>query len=140
MINELPTYNWKGNDASYEAKHMWVNLHFGKPQKCENCGTSKIPNNKKQWFEWSNISGKYIRERYDWKRLCVPCHKKTDEHLILKGDDHPNAILTEKKVRIIKWALHYGADRKYLANAFSISKSTIESIASNRNWNHIIIF
>lgn len=52
---------------------MWARYHFGKPQKCENCGTTE-----KRMYHWANISGTYIRERSDWIRLCVPCHKQND--------------------------------------------------------------
>lgn len=64
---------WKGNEASYTAKHMWVKYHFGSPQECEHCGTTE-----KRMYHWANISKKYLREREDWLRLCVPCHKKYD--------------------------------------------------------------
>lgn len=65
--------NWKGEDASYVAKHMWVKYHFGKPQLCEHCGTTE-----KRMYHWANISREYKRDRSDWLRLCVPCHKKLD--------------------------------------------------------------
>lgn len=64
---------WKGKDASYAAKHMWVKYHFGSPQECEHCGKTE-----KRMYHWANISKEYIRERSDWLRLCVPCHKKFD--------------------------------------------------------------
>lgn len=57
----------------YVAVHMWVRYHFGKPQHCENCGRTE-----KRMYHWANISGRYIRERSDWLRLCVPCHKQHD--------------------------------------------------------------
>jgi hypothetical protein len=58
---------------AYVAVHMWVAYHFGKPQHCENCLTTA-----KRMYHWANISGTYRRERSDWLRLCVPCHKKHD--------------------------------------------------------------
>lgn len=64
---------WKGVDASYEAKHMWVKYHYGKPQECEHCGTTK-----KRMYHWANISKECMRDRSDWLRLCVPCHKRFD--------------------------------------------------------------
>ena len=66
-------FQWKGEDASYAAKHMWVSYHFGKATHCESCGTTK-----KRKYHWSNISGQYLRDRDDWQQLCVPCHKQYD--------------------------------------------------------------
>lgn len=64
---------WKGDQASYHAKHMWIAYHYGKPKKCENCGTTED-----RMYHWANISREYRRERSDWLRLCVPCHKGND--------------------------------------------------------------
>jgi len=64
---------WKGDGASYAAKHMWVRYHYGKPEHCDACGSTE-----RRMYHWSNISGKYLRLRSDWQRLCVPCHKKFD--------------------------------------------------------------
>ena len=64
---------WKGESASYAAKHIWMVNAFGRPQKCDNCHTTE-----KRMYHWANISGTYKRERDDWLRLCVPCHKSND--------------------------------------------------------------
>lgn len=64
---------WKGDNASYAAKHIWVRYHFGSPQGCDHCGTTI-----KRMYHWANISKTYMRDRDDWLRLCVPCHKKYD--------------------------------------------------------------
>lgn len=64
---------WKGKNASYTAKHIWIAYNFGKPQFCEICKTSA-----KVKYQWANISGKHKRDRNDWLRLCIPCHHKYD--------------------------------------------------------------
>ena len=33
-------------------------------------------------YQWSNISGKYLRDVKDWQRLCVLCHSKYDRATI----------------------------------------------------------
>lgn len=66
--------HWKGEDALYGTKHDWVYSRKGSPQKCEHCGTTE-----KRMYHWANISGKYLRDLSDWKRLCVPCHSKFDK-------------------------------------------------------------
>lgn len=74
--------HWKGDEASYSAKHMYIRKFFGSADLCEKCGTKEAPKGKKQWFEWSNISGEYRRIREDWRKLCVPCHRVLDKNPI----------------------------------------------------------
>lgn len=59
--------------STYTASHMWMRYHFGKPQHCEHCNTTE-----KRMYHWANVSGTYARDRSDWLRLCVPCHKSYD--------------------------------------------------------------
>jgi hypothetical protein len=30
---------WKGDEASYQAIHNWIIVHYGKAVKCRKCGT-----------------------------------------------------------------------------------------------------
>lgn len=66
---------WKGDKASYDAKHKWINYHFGRPQECERCGTKE-----KRMYHWANKDKTYKRSREGWVRMCVPCHKAFDLH------------------------------------------------------------
>ena len=63
---------WKGSRASYQSIHVWVRRHKGAPQKCEHCGYKK----RDRLYEWANVSGKYLRDLNDYKRVCQPCHRK----------------------------------------------------------------
>src|SRR3990167_3947508 len=65
--------NWQGNDVGYHGVHHWVKKHFGKPLKCEHCGTTTA-----RKFEWANKDHKYKRIRADFVRLCTTCHRKYD--------------------------------------------------------------
>ncbi len=65
--------NWKGENAGYVAKHNWMRQWYGVPKLCEHC---KKVNCKR--YDWANISGKYLRNRKDWLRLCSSCHKIYD--------------------------------------------------------------
>lgn len=71
-------FRWKGNAVRNETLHQWVVNNFGKPSLCEKCGAKEIPEGKKRWFEWSCKNGKYEKERKNWWRLCVPCHREYD--------------------------------------------------------------
>jgi predicted RNA-binding Zn-ribbon protein involved in translation (DUF1610 family) len=62
---------WKGENARYGSKHAWMRRKFGTPSKCELCGTEDAAK-----YEWHNVNGEYRREREDWQRLCVSCHRK----------------------------------------------------------------
>lgn len=67
---------WKGQGIDYHWLHRWINREWGRPKKCEYCGTTKAKR-----FEWANISGKYLRLcRKDWMRVCSSCHIKNDRY------------------------------------------------------------
>ena len=68
-------YAWKGENASYKVKHLWVARWLGKPDTCEFCGKSGLLGHA---IHWANKSGKYLRNLDDWIRLCVSCHKQFD--------------------------------------------------------------
>jgi len=73
------SYEWKGEKASYRAKHHWIEKHKGKPKKCEHCGKigEKI---KGRWnVDWANIDHKYRRVLADYIGLCKKCHGKYDK-------------------------------------------------------------
>lgn len=63
--------NWRGDDADYITIHIWFARNFGKPSKCEHCGST---NN----IQWSNKDHKYRRVRDDWQQLCSSCHQRYD--------------------------------------------------------------
>lgn len=65
---------WKGDEAGYGSKHDWIKKWHGEPEFCEGCGKEEA---KK--FDWANLSGKYLRDRSDWVRLCRSCHQIHDE-------------------------------------------------------------
>lgn len=72
-ISGIKHYLWKGEKASYEAKHIWIRTHYGNATKCEKCDGK----NAKR-FEWANISGKYLRNIKDYMQLCPSCHRLMD--------------------------------------------------------------
>lgn len=77
---------WKGKEAGYVAKHMWIVKNYGNASRCENmeCVYPRKINNgrelleKPRRYEWANVSGEYSREREDYKQLCPSCHRKWD--------------------------------------------------------------
>lgn len=67
---------WKGDKASYRAKHIWVQFHYGKANHCEFDLTHTSTR-----FHWSNKSGRYERDISDWQQLCPKCHKGYDKKM-----------------------------------------------------------
>jgi hypothetical protein len=68
--------NYKGEKAGYTSKHQWVARHYGQPTMCEHCQTNNLIGHQ---INWANISGEYKRDRTDWVRLCVKCHRLFDK-------------------------------------------------------------
>lgn len=66
--------HWKGDKVGYRGIHSWIDKQLGKPMQCERCGTTNETR-----YEWSNNSGEYKRDRNDWERLCVRCHRLKDD-------------------------------------------------------------
>lgn len=64
---------WKGDDVGLTAIHSWIKRKLGNPMKCDICGSTS-----KKRYDWSNKDHKYSRNKDDWQRLCVSCHRKFD--------------------------------------------------------------
>lgn len=60
-----------GRDTEYRMLHLWVEKQLGKPKICVLCKTTSAKR-----FEWANISGEYIKDTSDWRRLCPSCHRR----------------------------------------------------------------
>lgn len=73
MSNE-GNHNWQGDKAKYNAIHMWVRRHKGKPQTCVDCNITS----KERRLQWSNIDHKYLRNLDDYVGRCSSCHKIYD--------------------------------------------------------------
>jgi hypothetical protein len=65
--------SWKGDSVGYQGVHIWLTKNYGKADYCENS-----PDHKTKKFHWANISGEYKRDRNDFVKLCISCHKKFD--------------------------------------------------------------
>ena len=63
--------NFKKVDYGYQAVHQWLRNHFTKSGICEDCGAVAKT-------QWANITGRYLRDRKDFKELCYSCHSKMD--------------------------------------------------------------
>ena len=71
---------WKGENATYRAKHSLIERRLGKPTKCENCGRDGLTGRK---IHWANKSRTYKITLNDWIRLCAKCHMAYDRNQIV---------------------------------------------------------
>lgn len=72
----------------YRSLHYWIARNKQKTGYCSSCGIEKTT-------EWSNVSGKYLRELSDWQELCKKCHYKYDVTVLGKqayGGDKKNSF------------------------------------------------
>lgn len=138
--------HWKGENASYSAKHYWVTRKRGKPTHCEECGLDRDPRptkvgvKRKNYFQWANISGKYKRDLLDYRQMCTACHLKFDSKQrnmnIARGEDKYNAVLNNKIVLEIKaLSLRYRAVD--IAKKLGINRRTCADVINNKTWKHI---
>lgn len=74
--------NWKGDSVGYNALHSWISRNYGKPSTCDKCGKTNLYGRN---IAWANKSGKYLRKRSDWTRLCCKCHLDYDGYKRWKG-------------------------------------------------------
>ncbi len=77
--------HWKGDAATYGAKHNWLYKQVGKAVRCENpdCiyprrNTKGVLISSPSRYEWANISGEYKRDKRDYVQLCPSCHRRYD--------------------------------------------------------------
>ncbi len=69
---------WKGESVGYSGLHQWIRKILGSADHCDECGLNQLPEGKRRYFDWANISHEYKRSLEDWKQLCKKCHKAFD--------------------------------------------------------------
>lgn len=104
--------NWAGDNVGYFGLHTWVSRRLGRPETCEDCGTTED-------LQWANISKEYKRDVSDWKALCRVCHRKFDG--ITK--------LTRAEAAIIRARNIAGESQRKLAKEFGVSQTLIKNIS-----------
>lgn len=80
---------FKGDKASYAAKHIYLKNRYGRAQKCQQKGckyprlnSKGICMDKPKRYEWANITGVYTHRREDYVQLCPSCHRRFDLGLL----------------------------------------------------------
>jgi hypothetical protein len=110
---------WKGESAARSTKHSWMYRHFGAPSKCEHCNSET-----EKHYEWANVSGLYIRDRSDWKRLCTRCHWYFDAHIHTRTN--PRYEFNGESLLLTEWARKLGIKVQTLSSRIFNYKWPIE--------------
>lgn len=68
--NKISIGNFKGENVTKKAIHLWLQLKYGKAYMCEN-----DQNHIAKQYDWANLNNHiYRRKREDFKMLCHSCH------------------------------------------------------------------
>jgi len=67
---------WKGDRVGYRGLHTWIQLKLGQPGTCEFCGKTGLWGRQ---IHWANKNHQYKRNKKDWLRLCIKCHRQYDK-------------------------------------------------------------
>jgi len=70
----MESRRWKGDGASYVAKHMWLVKHYGEADHCDFCHKEDASR-----YEWANKYHSESRNREDYIQLCPSCHRLFDQ-------------------------------------------------------------
>lgn len=64
---------FQGTSSQYRTLHKWVESKMGKPMWCWKCW-----DRSRTRYHWANRSGEYLKNIFDWDRLCPSCHFQQD--------------------------------------------------------------
>lgn len=117
QISEEKHPSWKGDNIGRGGVHAWIKKHYGWPNYCEMCNKK---DEEKLLYDWANISGKYRRERNDWKRLCRKCHRVFDEKIHYEKNKKPQ-LNNKSGYRGIVWDI---SRNKWMVSVYINKKQT----------------
>lgn len=104
--------------------------------KCPTCGKTAKTHN-------SHTNKEGVKVRYHICRHCGTRCKSHDHKVVLvgpdlrKGENHPNARMTEEKVRQARQLHAEGWSTYYVAAAFDIEQKTAYNIVKRISWKHV---
>lgn len=115
---------------SYKGRHKRVYRARGpaRDQACVDCG--------KPAREWSQIHGTDGTDEFEhYMPRCRSCHDSYDTESERRGEDRPNAGLTNAQVRDIY--LNVGTTPKELGEIYGVDPATVRRIRRGERWQHI---
>lgn len=134
-------YAWKGEAASYDAKHLRLKVIRGNASTCVwGCEDASA-------YDWANLTGDYD-DPYDYISMCRPCHRRYDdarrsmEAGFVKhprgasqpGERNASARLTREIVQQCRERHAAGERVGALAREFGISSSGMSMAIRGKNW------
>lgn len=85
-------------------------------------------------MDWAHVGTGPFGPPEDYVPLCRPCHTVEDEG---RGENHPNARLTEDDVRAIRARAAGGETQRTIAASYGITQSTAWAVIRRTTWRHI---
>lgn len=154
IANRLAKYSSRNESSGCLEWHGYKDVYGYGVLLVSTDGTKKNKKAHRLSYEqtYSEIEvGKFVCHRCDVRNCIEPTHlylgtaADNNKDMMLKGryrsgkqdnngEKNPNAKLTLKQVDSIKVLFQYGITQKQIANSLSLHRSTIQRIASGKNW------
>jgi hypothetical protein len=120
-------------DSTYVNAHRAVARAFGKAAqyRCdEECG--------RQAYDWAHTHEAELSDLNAYRPLCRPCHNRYDIHLTHRGEQLPQAKLTEDDVREIRSRYAAGGESwRTLGLEFGVHRQSIGEVLLYQTWAHV---
>ena len=136
---------YKDGNGLYTNLHTWINRYFLKLRLCEICNLPKYYDERHGKLEWSNKTGKLIKDRNNWQYIHRSCHKIYDykNKIIHKG-------IKKERINIEYGRLHTRINefpklnfceicKKPISGRMEWSNKTGKLIRDRNNWQYIHI-
>lgn len=156
--------NWKGDNASYTARHSRVYRARGRANThgCVRCAEVGNTTPAHDWAMMHGTDGLDVEA--DWMPLCRRCHQAYDgitdaatrqfqssEHreqsrqrwadpeykARFQGTNNTQAVLTDEVVRVGRQRHALGESVAALAREFNVASRTLHSAVSGKTWKHV---
>lgn len=149
-ISDIATYLWSRVDTSVGPSQCW--LFIGKATRYGKISFQKrtLSTHRLAYeITYGPIPmGEIIRHTCDVKQCCNPAHLITGTNTdnmrdavergqILKGEQNPNAKLTEAQVRRARRWAKLGMKQCDIARRLRVNRQTIHRVVCHKNWKHL---
>lgn len=125
--------NWRGAEATVEAKHFRIITVRGKPASCVWGCISPTR------YEWANLTGDYD-DMWDYAAMCVSCHRRYDnarrsmEPGFARHPFGPRGSLDADQVRDIRARAGAGITATALSREYGFSRGCMSKLIRGESY------